>query len=176
MQKLIEVTKMIAEKYMKDINLIVEKNLITLEYLTYREGEKDVYKTLQIIELKDKLQVTFIPERIVKEVDLKGLEELILTLEKQCNVKQFTKEEIKQIKEKYVAGTKVELIKMYDYINEVPTGTKGIIDFVDDMGTLHIVWENGSSLGLIVGVDEFKIICPLCNQELKEKNNKNESE
>lgn len=60
-------------------------------------------------------------------------------------------------KEKYVAGAKVELIKMYD-ANAVPPGTKGIIDFIDDIGTLHMIWENGSSLGLVVGVDEFKII------------------
>ena len=58
---------------------------------------------------------------------------------------------------------------MYDYINAVPTGTKGIIDYIDDIGTLHIIWENGSTLGLVIGADEFKIICPLCNQELKKE-------
>ena len=76
-------------------------------------------------------------------------------------------EEIKQIKEKYTIGTKVKLIKMYD-MHEVPVGTKGIIEFIDDIGTLHIKWENGSTLGLVVGVDEFEIIeeqekiCPKC--------------
>ena len=75
--------------------------------------------------------------------------------------------EIKQIKEKYIVGTKVKLIKMYD-LQEVPVGTKGIIEFIDDIGTLHIKWENGSTLGLVVGVDEFEIIeqqekiCPKC--------------
>lgn len=37
-------------------------------------------------------------------------------------------------------------------------GTVGVVDFVDDIGTIHIKWENGSSLGLIKGVDEFEII------------------
>ena len=54
---------------------------------------------------------------------------------------------------------------MYD-LQAPPAGTKGFIDFVDDIGTIHMKWENGSTLGLVVGTDEFKIICPLCNQEL----------
>ena len=40
----------------------------------------------------------------------------------------------------------------------VPSGTKGIVDHVDDIGTIHVNWENGSSLGLIVGEDQFKVI------------------
>ena len=81
-------------------------------------------------------------------------------------------EEIKQIKEKYTIGTKVKLIKMYD-MQEVPVGTKGIIEFIDDIGTLHIKWENGSTLGLVVGVDEFEIIeeqekiCPKCGNYIQ---------
>ena len=70
------------------------------------------------------------------------------------------------IKEKYIEGTKIELIKMYDIQAPLPK-TRGFIESVDDKGTLHIRWENGSSLGLVVGVDEFKVICPLCNQELR---------
>ena len=72
--------------------------------------------------------------------------------------KNLTNEEIQNIKEKYIAGTKIELIEMYDNTNPVPKGTKGIVDFVDDIGTIHMKWETGSSLGLIVGVDEFKVI------------------
>ena len=60
--------------------------------------------------------------------------------------KNLTNEEIQNIKEKY------------DNTNPVPKGTKGIVDFVDDIGTIHMKWETGSSLGLIVGVDEFKVI------------------
>lgn len=158
MKQLVEIVKLVSEKYMNDFNLIIIKDCLILEYLKYINNEKDVYKTFEIRERKDKLEVEFIPEKVKKIVDLKELEELILVLQKQSNVKNLTVEEVRKIKQMYVKGTKVELIKMYDYINEVPTGTKGIIDFVDDMGTLHIVWENGSSLGLIVGVDEFKII------------------
>lgn len=69
----------------------------------------------------------------------------------------MTEKEIEEIKKKYVKGTKIKLIKMYDR-QAVPTGTIGIVEFVDDIGTIHMKWENGSSLGLIIRVDEFEII------------------
>lgn len=64
---------------------------------------------------------------------------------------------IEDIKKKYVKGTKIKLIKMNDK-QAVPVGTTGIVDFVDDIGTIHMKWENGSTLGLIVGEDEFEIV------------------
>lgn len=67
------------------------------------------------------------------------------------------KQDIEQIKKKYPKGTKIELIKMND-IQAPPTGTKGIVEQVDDIGTIHMIWETGSTLGLVEGEDEFKII------------------
>ncbi len=64
---------------------------------------------------------------------------------------------IQEIKKKYKKGTKIKLIKMYD-IQAVPPNTIGIVDHIDDIGTIHINWENGSSLGLIEDKDEFEII------------------
>lgn len=65
--------------------------------------------------------------------------------------------EIEKIKKEYTKGTEIELIYMSDS-QAVPSGTKGKVDFVDDAGTIFVDWENGSSLGLIVGEDQFKII------------------
>lgn len=167
MERLVEVIKIIANKYMKKIDLILSENILTLEYFIYKDNEKDIYKTLQVEEFKGKLKITFIPERIIKITDITGLEDIISILDKQSNAKEYAQEEIKDIKKKYIAGTKIKLIKMYD-LQEVPVGTKGIIEFIDDIGTLHIKWENGSTLGLVVGVDEFEIIeeqekiCPKC--------------
>lgn len=33
----------------------------------------------------------------------------------------------------------------------VPAGTHGTVDSIDDAGTLHVVWDNGSRLGLTAG-------------------------
>lgn len=61
------------------------------------------------------------------------------------------------IKKMYPVGTRIELVYMED-TQAVPSGTKGTVDLVDDMGTIHMKWDNGRTLGLIPEVDEFKII------------------
>lgn len=67
------------------------------------------------------------------------------------------KEKIKMIKELYPEGTEIELINMNDQY-AVPVGTHGVVKFVDDIGTIFVNWDNGSTLGLIYGEDEFKIV------------------
>lgn len=32
----------------------------------------------------------------------------------------------------------------------------GTVDFVDDMGTIFVNWDSGSSLGVVYGVDRLK--------------------
>ena len=62
------------------------------------------------------------------------------------------------LKEKYPKGTRVELINMEDPYSKLLPGDKGTVICVDDIGTIHISWDKGSSLGLIPGVDSFKKI------------------
>lgn len=62
---------------------------------------------------------------------------------------------------KYLPGTRIRLIHMGDDPYPVPDGTKGTVDYVDDMGTIHMRWDNGSSLGLVVGEDEFEVLEPV---------------
>lgn len=57
--------------------------------------------------------------------------------------------------QKYVGKT-VKLVSMDD-AQAPPAGTKGRVDFIDDMGNIHVKWENGSSLSLIYGVDSFTV-------------------
>lgn len=63
---------------------------------------------------------------------------------------------IKKLKDVYRKGMKVKLIKMND-AQAVPPGTEGTIVDVDDIGTIHVKWDTGSSLGLVEG-DRFEII------------------
>ena len=65
---------------------------------------------------------------------------------------------VNEIKEMYPQGTRIELIHMDDAYAPVPSGTKGTVEFVDDMGQISMKWDNGRTLALIPEVDEFKII------------------
>lgn len=61
------------------------------------------------------------------------------------------------IKRMYPIGSTVELINMDDP-QAPPVGTCGKIYHIDDIGQIHVNWENGSGLALIYGKDDFKIV------------------
>ena len=65
---------------------------------------------------------------------------------------------VASIKNKYPAGTRIKLIKMNDPWNPVEPGTEGTVQLVDDIGQIHMKWDNGRTLALVPGQDEFKII------------------
>ena len=67
------------------------------------------------------------------------------------------REEIARLKEKYPKGTPIRLYNM-EGETSVPPGSKGIVDHVDDIGQIHMKWENGSCLALNVEEDRFDII------------------
>lgn len=66
--------------------------------------------------------------------------------------------DVASIKNKYPAGTRIKLIEMNDPWNPVEPGTEGTVKFVDDIGQIHMKWDNGRTLALVPGQDEFKII------------------
>ena len=65
---------------------------------------------------------------------------------------------VKMYKEIYPRGTRIECISMDDPYYPIAPGTKGTVVAVDDIGTIHMQWDNGRTLGLVPGEDEFKII------------------
>lgn len=68
------------------------------------------------------------------------------------------KKYIEQLRKKYPAGTKIQLISMRDEKYPVLPGTIGEVVHVDDLGNVHMKWQNGSSLALIPEVDSFKVV------------------
>ena len=64
------------------------------------------------------------------------------------------------IKEQYPPGTRIRLNSMEDPYAPIAPGTEGEVDFVDDIGTIHMKWDNGRSLALIPGEDSFTVLPP----------------
>ena len=66
------------------------------------------------------------------------------------------KTQLLALREKYKEGTMVKLVEMID--NQAPEpGSLGIVRHIDDIGSIHCRWSNGSSLALIPGIDKFEI-------------------
>ena len=63
-----------------------------------------------------------------------------------------SRETVERIRAQYPIGCRVELIKMDD-IQAPPIGTKGTVTGVDDIGSIMVSWDNGSSLHVVYGED-----------------------
>ena len=68
-------------------------------------------------------------------------------------MKEIHAEMLKRLKSDYSPGTRVILIKMDDPYTRLKPGEKGTVTGVDDIGTIHVNWDSGSSLGVAFGED-----------------------
>ena len=62
---------------------------------------------------------------------------------------------VERLRRESPAGTLVELVFMCD-VQAPPVGTIGKVVAVDDIGTVHIAWRTGGSLGAAYGVDVIR--------------------
>ena len=70
-------------------------------------------------------------------------------------------------KQRYPSGTRIQLNHMNDPWSPVPCGTRGTVVCVDDIGQIHMRWDNGRSLPLNTDEDSFR---RLTEQEIAEEN------
>lgn len=63
---------------------------------------------------------------------------------------------VQQLKATYPPGTRLELLHMDDAYAPVPDGTRGTVRFVDDIGQIHMAWDNGRTLAVNTEVDSVR--------------------
>ena len=68
-----------------------------------------------------------------------------------------SREIIKSLRKEFPVGARVELLKMND-VQAPPMGTLGTVTGIDHIGTIHVLWDNGSSLGVAYGEDKCKLV------------------
>ena len=73
---------------------------------------------------------------------------------------------VERHRETYPPETRLELIDMNDPYAPVPSGTRGTVDFIDDMAQIHMKWDNGRTLALNSDEDSFR---RLTQEELAEE-------
>ena len=69
----------------------------------------------------------------------------------------MTAREAEEVKRMYKPGMRIRCIHMDDPY-PVGDGVTGTVEVVDDAGQIHVKWDNGRTLALIVGEDQFEII------------------
>ena len=57
-----------------------------------------------------------------------------------------------------VPGTRVEILHLQDHWSTLKAGEQGTVEFIDAVGTVHCDWDNGGKLGLVPGVDRWKLL------------------
>ena len=68
-----------------------------------------------------------------------------------------SKDIINKLRNQYLKGSRVKLIRMRD--PQAPSvGTCGTVTGVDDIGSIMVAWDNGSSLSVVYGIDSCRRI------------------
>lgn len=78
------------------------------------------------------------------------------------------KEIVEQLRSEYPEGTRVELVRMDD-LQAPPVGTKGTVQGVDDVGSILVAWDNGSSLNVAYGPDKVRVLVGEFTETVKEQ-------
>ena len=63
---------------------------------------------------------------------------------------------LKQLKAYYKPGARVMLLRMNDPYTKLRQGDRGTVICVDDIGSIHVAWDCGSTLGVVFGEDECR--------------------
>ena len=74
-------------------------------------------------------------------------------------MREIRPEMLRSLRERFPAGCRVELTHMDDpYNTRLHEGCLGTVIAVDDLGTIHVSWDCGSSLGVVYGEDSCRRI------------------
>lgn len=65
---------------------------------------------------------------------------------------------VESMREQYPPDTRVEVISLCNEEEHLRPGMKGTVVGVDDQPALLVHWDNGSSLSLLIGQDQFRVI------------------
>ena len=64
----------------------------------------------------------------------------------------ISRETVARLRQDYPRGCRVVLVRMDD-IQAPPVGTEGTVFGVDDIGSIMVRWDNGSTLSVAYGED-----------------------
>ena len=67
-----------------------------------------------------------------------------------------SRETVESLRREYPTGTRIRLVDMDDPYSRLRPGDQGTVVAVDSIGTIHVNWDCGSSLGVAYGEDHVE--------------------
>jgi hypothetical protein len=55
-------------------------------------------------------------------------------------------------------GDRIKLVRTSDPYTDLRPGALGTVTFIDSLGTVCVLWDSGSTLGMVPGEDAFEIV------------------
>lgn len=65
---------------------------------------------------------------------------------------------VERIRADFPIGSRIMMVYSADSFAPIEGGTEGTVSSVDDIGTIHVNWDNGRCLGVILGEDVIEKI------------------
>jgi len=64
-------------------------------------------------------------------------------------------------------GKRIKLIKIDDKFTDLKYGDEGTVSHVDDIGQIHMKWDNGSTLAIVPSIDTYEVLAESVNNKTR---------
>lgn len=71
---------------------------------------------------------------------------------------QDDRTDVEALRAAWPKGRRIRLLECADPITRLRPGSLGRVTTIDFLGTVHVRWDNGSTLGLVPGVDRWEAV------------------